>query len=194
MLNPDAGHARALGLDLAALGYGRHRYTGPDADGDPVDLQVWLHPAHGRWLRRLHADGVHPAWATSWGALAATWIASRLHLPDLPVIDVTAGPFRGVRGGVSTKRAAIAAYAAGRPLLWIDDEFGRLDSVWAEQRLVDERAGLATLRPATHPGRGLTVEQMEQADAWPAKTVPGGGHGVERGVGHRLGTTGEGNS
>ncbi|MET8991927.1 hypothetical protein ABZW49_41310, partial [Nonomuraea wenchangensis] len=72
--------------------------------------------------------------------------------PGLPVIDVTAGPFRGVRGGVSTKRAAIAAYAAGRPLLWIDDEFGRLDSVWAEQRLVDERPGLATLLSATHPG------------------------------------------
>ncbi|MET8993184.1 hypothetical protein ABZW49_47730 [Nonomuraea wenchangensis] len=114
----------------------------------------------------------------------------RLHLPDLPVIDVTAG----VRGGVSTRRAAIAAYAAGRPLLWIDDEFGRLDSVWAEQRLVDERAGLATLLPATHPGRGLTVEQMEQADAWPAKTVPGGGHGVGHGVEHRLGTTSKGNS
>ncbi|MGA5759478.1 hypothetical protein [Nonomuraea bangladeshensis] len=80
--------------------------------------------------------------------------------------------------------------------MWIDDEFGRLDSVWAEQRLVDERAGLSTLLLAPHPGRGLTVEQMEQADAWLATTVPGGGHrvehGVEHGDEHRLGATGEG--
>jgi hypothetical protein len=172
VLNPDTGHARALGLDLAARGYGEHRYIGPDADGDPVDVGVWLHPGHGHWLRRLHAEGVHLAWATRWGALAVAWIAPRLHLPDLPVIDVTAGPFRGVRGGVSTKRAAIAAYATGRPLLWIDDEFGRLDSVWAEQRLVDERAGLATLLLAIHPGRGLTTEQMDQADAWLTTTMP----------------------
>jgi hypothetical protein len=42
---------------------------------------------------------------------------------------------------------------------------GRLDSVWAEQRLVDEQAGLATLLLATHPGGCLTAGQMDRADA-----------------------------
>lgn len=175
VLNPDPGHAHRLGLDLAELGYVEHRYTGPDADGDPVDIAVWLNPAHGDWLRRLHAEGVELAWATSWGPVAARWIAARLHLPDLPVTNVTAGPFRGVRGGISTKRAAIARYAADRPLIWIDDEFGRLDNVWAEQRILDARAGAATLLLATHPANGLTPAQMNQADAWLGELASGAG-------------------
>lgn len=40
VLNSDSGHAHALGFDLAHRDYGEHRYTGPDADGDPADLVV----------------------------------------------------------------------------------------------------------------------------------------------------------
>jgi len=53
VLNPDETHDRLLKLGLADIGYLTHRYQGPDAHGGPVDLEVRLHPLHGRWLSRL---------------------------------------------------------------------------------------------------------------------------------------------
>src|SRR4051812_20313479 len=64
----------------------------PDRPGRAVTGTVWMHPEHGRWLAQLTVGGAQLLWCTSWGRLAATWIAPRLGLPGgLPVLDVTVG-------------------------------------------------------------------------------------------------------
>lgn len=73
---------------LSKLGYRSYEFDGLGPDGRPAAGTVWLNPEHGQWLRALVDRGAELAWATSWGARAAEWIAPRLDLPAMPVIDV----------------------------------------------------------------------------------------------------------
>ncbi len=147
--------------DLAVrLGYQPHRYNGPDPYGRPVTGTVWLHPAHGAWLRELAAHA-QPVWCTSWNQLAATWIAPRLGLPDTWLhVPVTGS---GVRFGHQTKLAAVYAWAGRRPLAMLDDEFGGKDPYTAHQRTA---AGAPTLLRPVDPSRGLCRADIDAVLAW----------------------------
>jgi HAD domain in Swiss Army Knife RNA repair proteins len=97
-------------------------------------LQVWLHPSHGALLLGLAADlTAELVWLTSWNHHANDWIAPAIGLPPLPVINVA--PPAGVRPATQHwKRPAVAEWAAGRPLAWLDDEFQADDARWAADR------------------------------------------------------------
>ncbi|MEU5762254.1 hypothetical protein [Nocardia sp. NPDC047648] len=114
-------------------GYTTFRYyrtagspTGPAGPGGTSrPLRVWLNPAHGEQLLRL-AEFYELTWATVWGVEANTWIAPKLGLPELPVVQwptmYAAGP-----EGTFWKTQHLISHAAGRAFAWIDDELSERD-------------------------------------------------------------------
>ncbi|MGW5219937.1 hypothetical protein ACWEQA_18895 [Nocardia sp. NPDC004085] len=65
-------------------------------------------------------------WATVWGVEANSWIAPKLGLPELPVVQwptmYDAGP-----EGTFWKTRHLISHAAGRAFAWIDDELSERD-------------------------------------------------------------------
>ncbi|MFG2124648.1 hypothetical protein [Streptomyces sp. NPDC048710] len=90
-------------------------------------LRVWLNPSHGPALLSL---GYDLCWATTWMAEANRWIAPVVGLPELPYVDFGADLFAERPGGEHWKTAAIVAYAAGRPFVWVDDEQSPADTAY----------------------------------------------------------------
>jgi hypothetical protein len=111
-----------------------------------LDEQVWLAPHHGAWLRPL-CDRFQLVWATGWEHDANRLIAPILGLPTLPVIE-----FPRNADGRFTKLPSITRFAAGRPLVWIDDELTHAAHAWAAGRTPPAR--LIDVDPAI----GLTEE------------------------------------
>lgn len=147
---------------VESIGYRPHQFDGTGPDGTRATGTVWLNPAHGVWLNGLRDRGAQLVWATSWGVRAADWIAPRLDLPaDLPVVEV---PNRGVAFGRSAKQGPIRDYAQGRPLAWLDDQFGGKDANWAADRRDDDT--IPTLLVPVEAGRGLLPGHIEQISCW----------------------------
>jgi hypothetical protein len=141
-----------------------HAYDGPDPAGKHVTGTVWLNPEHGEWMGELTAAGAAHAWATSWGHLAVTWIAPRLHPPARfwPVIEV--GQVHSTQFGYTSKGQYVIPYiGAARPVFWIDDMFGGKDQIWAEDRTA--RGVPTVVRRITDPA-GLVRADIDAALAW----------------------------
>jgi hypothetical protein len=85
---------------------------------------VHLSPSQGRALLTF-ADRFELAWASTWEQEANSLIAPILGLPALPVVEVNAAQY---------KSQAIGAYAGVRPLIWLDDDAGVIDTSWARRR------------------------------------------------------------
>lgn len=142
-----------------------HVYNGPGPDGKQASGTVYLNPEHGRWIAELTAAGAAHAWVTSWGRLAAAWIAPRLgYRPaaEWPVLDV--GTVHDVVFGRTTKGQQVLPFLGrDRPAFWIDNLFGGKDMIWAEDRTA---AGIPTVvRWITSPG-GLARADIDAALAW----------------------------
>ncbi|HEX8870514.1 MAG TPA: hypothetical protein VF821_32915, partial [Lentzea sp.] len=151
------------------LGYQAHEFDGSGPDGSPARGMVWLKPEHGVWLRELADQGAELVWGTSWGHVAVTWIAPRLGLPELRVIEV---PNQAPAFGWSPKIGPIQRWVGDRPLAWIDDQLGGKEPGWAEERRDD---GIPTLIVQPYPWRGLERTHVEQILAWLAHSVPSAG-------------------
>jgi hypothetical protein len=145
---------------LTALGYRSYEFDGLGPDGRPAAGTVWLNPEHGVWLRELLDRGAELVWATSWGVRAADWIAPRLELPEMPIIEV---PNHGPAFGWSAKGGPIRQWVADRPLAWLDDQFGGKEYVWAEDRRDD---GIPTLIVPVGSGRGLARQHIDDVITW----------------------------
>lgn len=151
-------------LNVATEAHVGHTYDGPGPTGTPVTGTVYLNTAQGAWMAELTAAGASHAWATSWGQLAASWIAPRLHTPakDWPVIDVDVHD--GVMFGHTRKFPEVSAFlGVDRPAFWIDDVFGGKDEIWAEDRT--ERGVPTAVRRITSPV-GLTRADIDAALVW----------------------------
>src|SRR5690349_5469444 len=94
-----------------------------------LDELVWLAPRHGAWLRPL-LDRFELVWATGWEHDANRLIAPILGLPELPVIEFPRGA-----DGRFFKLPTIMRFAAGRPMVWIDDELTSAAHAWAAGRI-----------------------------------------------------------
>lgn len=155
VLNPDGGQ------DSERLGYRPHQYDGPNPAGEPVTGTVWLHPEHGLWLRELADRGALLVWNTSWGSLAASWIAARLGLPDdLTVIDHR---YHGITWGHQGKLVGLYAWTGARPVAVLDDEHGGKDPDDAKRRTDD---GIPTLLVPINGYTGLRRQDIDQVHAW----------------------------
>ncbi|QWF85793.1 hypothetical protein [Amycolatopsis sp. CA-230715] len=152
-----AGGAQAL----VELGYVSHEFDGLGPDGRPATGTVWLNLDHGSWLRELTDRGAELAWATSWGIRAVDWIAPRLGLPEMHVIDV---PNHGPAFGWSPKMSPIKKWAAGRPVAWLDDQFGGKEYGWADDRRDED--GIPTLIVPVGSARGLLRQHVDEVLGW----------------------------
>ncbi|MFG3347256.1 hypothetical protein ACGF1Z_19560 [Streptomyces sp. NPDC048018] len=163
------------------------------APAPPADAHPLLHrvdPAHGR---RLTALGCTPVWATTWTDEANDVLAPRLGLAPLPVVHwpeedegegededlragVGGGPGAAADPGARTGRPGagpvglhwktrpLAAWAAGRPYVWLDDEITEADQAWAAAR-----HPAPALLHRVDPRTGLTDADYAVVAAWVAE-------------------------
>ncbi|GAA3078634.1 HAD domain-containing protein [Streptosporangium carneum] len=119
-------------------------------DEDPVRLC----PAHGRWITEL-GRLFDVVWATSWNDDANRLLTPVLGISPLPVLTMPQAPFRP-----GAKVPVIAAYAAERPAVWIDDAHTPEALDWAENR--QEPTLLITIAPEI----GLSRASVDEALRW----------------------------
>jgi hypothetical protein len=96
-------------------------------------------------------------WASGWEDKANFYLPHLLGLPELPHVSFDVVPRAG---GAHWKLAALEAYAAARPMAWIDDNFDASCYEWAEQRAVP------TLLVPTEPHLGLEEGHIDALSAW----------------------------
>ncbi|GAA4591643.1 hypothetical protein GCM10023194_51450 [Planotetraspora phitsanulokensis] len=116
-------------------------------DEEPVRLC----PEHGRWISEL-GRLCDVAWATGWNDNANRLLAPVLGIPPLPVLAMPA-PFQP-----RDKVPVIAAAAAGRPAVWIDDAHTPEALDWAGGRR--EPTLLVAIDPAIGLGRTAVDEVL----------------------------------
>ncbi|MDI1461430.1 hypothetical protein QEZ54_10655 [Catellatospora sp. KI3] len=145
-------------------GYQTHRILTPSMAGQPLPmpgrrkpLRVWLNPDHGPSLLALPYDLV---WATTWTDEANEWIAPRIGLPELPVVQWPR-PRQDGPGGVFWKTATLVEWAAGRPFAWVDDEVTDLDVAW-----VSVRHRAPALLHRVDPRHGLRADDFTALASW----------------------------
>ncbi|WP_055591186.1 HAD domain-containing protein [Streptacidiphilus griseoplanus] len=143
----------------ASRPYGRPRaaeYTKP--------LRVWLNPDHGPQLRALPFELV---WATTWMHEANAFIAPELALPELPVIEwPSIDLHRQDPEGLHWKTRQVAAWAAGRPFAWVDDELTEADRAW-----IAAHHDQPALLHHVDPRRGLTEADFTALADWAERTA-----------------------
>ncbi len=143
-------------------GYTTHRMR-PDGwdDRSLKPLRVWLNPSHGPALLALPYDLV---WATTWRHDANTWIAPRLGLPELPVIDWQVNRTPDQDDGLHWKTRQCVEWAAGRPFAWVDDEISDAD----RDLVAAHHLGPALLHQVS-AGLGLLPEDFGALHTWARK-------------------------
>nr|WP_042195245.1 HAD domain-containing protein [Kibdelosporangium sp. MJ126-NF4]CEL21842.1 putative secreted protein [Kibdelosporangium sp. MJ126-NF4]CTQ92621.1 putative secreted protein [Kibdelosporangium sp. MJ126-NF4] len=159
-LNPYAAQAsrRPPGYETFRQTTGGRWLTGKEAR-KRKGLRVWLNPAHGPMLRELAEEtGLTLVWATTWQHEANTCVAPAIGLPELPVIEFT--PSTG------WKWAAVAAYAQGRPIAWLDDQFDEFPA--ARGTFDEQRAGASTFLCHVDPATGLLDAHVDAIRHWHA--------------------------
>jgi hypothetical protein len=121
------------------------------------EWDVHLNYEHAQWIQEL-SEVYDVVWATAWMDEANRLIGPAIGLPELPVIyfDFHAE----VPGGLFYKVPAIGAYAAGRPLVWIEDELTGIEQAWAATR------DAPTMLIQTDYRVGLTRPQVDLARSW----------------------------
>lgn len=173
-LNPFAAkaHRRPPGYHTFRLTNAGTWLSGRDAQRH-TGMRVWLNPSHGKELLDLAADtGLELAWCTTWRHEANTRIGPAIGLPPLPVIEFPSADLDVGGGGWlwtgSWKWSAVARYAAGRPVAWIDDDFA--DGQFASARAAFEstRVGTPTLLCHCDPRTGLLPAHLDQVRTWAA--------------------------
>ncbi|MEO6084204.1 MAG: HAD domain-containing protein [Umezawaea sp.] len=173
-LNPYAArpHHRPAGYEtFRRTAHGRW-YGGRDARRHR-GIRVWLRPDHGPWLLALaERTGLELVWATTWEHEANEHIGPSIGLPPLPVVEFPdRDPVHGWSPDSGWKWRAVLAYAAGRPLAWLDDEHDDpFHGGWREE-FDRERDGIPTLLCHVDPRHGLGPEHLERVATWASGQV-----------------------
>lgn len=141
-------------------GPGPHPAYAPEPHPDSHPLLHRVDPSHGR---RLTALGCELVWATTWTDDANDVLAPRLGLPALPVVHWANDALESSAGAASLhwKTRALAAWAAGRAYVWLDDEITQADRDW-----VAACHGAPTFLHRVDPRRGLTGADYAAVAAW----------------------------
>lgn len=154
------------------LGYETFNYRSPRKSADEPPIRVWLNPAHGAALRAL-TDVFDLVWATTWTTDANSFVAPKIGLPELPVIDFDSvhlsrlsRPAHVVGADrvhwVFWKTPAIAHWSAGRPLFWFDDDIDTGDELY-----LDNYEGIGPHRLHwVDPSIGIVQDDLDAARAW----------------------------
>ncbi|WP_406149406.1 hypothetical protein [Streptomyces sp. NBC_01012] len=142
-----------LDVDGPLIPFGATRQQLPDGyptfgEPGPNPLLSRLDPSLGPRLRALPCELV---WATTWMSDANEYVAPRLGLPELPLVDWPDPPLDEGTRGLHWKTPGLAQCADGRPFAWVDDEITDVDRTWVE---------------AYHPGQSL----LHRVEAWQGLT------------------------
>jgi len=121
---------------------------------DGVPHQISL--VAGERLLRL-TECFELVWASGWEDKANFYLPHLLGLPELPHVSFD-GAARG--GGAHWKLGPLEAYAKGRAMAWIDDNFDQSCYEWAEAR------PQPTLLVLTEPQLGLEEAHVDALNAW----------------------------
>jgi len=160
------------------VGYHTWRYIGPGALYTDREyrqarakhaMRVWLNPDHGPMLLDLAATtGLELVWATTWGSEANRCIGPAIGLPELPVIRFGEPDWGHAGWSMSGawKWRAVADYADGRPLAWLDDEHNDVTYVHARAVFDRRRAGTPTLLCHVDPRTGLLPDHLATVRSW----------------------------
>jgi hypothetical protein len=148
---------------------------GRDARGHK-GFRVRLHPGHGALLRSLAEEtGLELVWATAWQHAANARVAPAIGLTTLPVIEFPPADAHVDRAGRlhwrpdgGWKWPAVAAYAEGRPLAWLDDEHDGTHYANARAEFDRERADSPTLLCNVDPRHGLRSGHLDEIRTWAA--------------------------
>ena len=120
-------------------------------DGVPHCISL---PTGDRLLRLT--ERFELVWASGWEDKANFYLPQLLGLPELPHVT-----FDGARRGAAHwKLIPLEAYAKGRAMAWIDDNFDRSCYEWAESR--EE----PTLLVPTEPQLGLEEAHVDALNGW----------------------------
>lgn len=124
--------------------------------------ELWLHRDHGAMLAEFSLEhDVELVWASMWERSANRVVAPVLGLPRLPYVDFHAHPERRL-----WKFPAVAEYAAGRPLAWLDDSFPRKRRQLDVSGFARARRNLPTLLHAVDPEVGITDVDLDTVADW----------------------------
>ncbi|MEU7576592.1 hypothetical protein AB0B50_03185 [Streptomyces sp. NPDC041068] len=122
--------------------------AGPGLREDAANpLLARADPALGARLLALPCELV---WATTWMEEANEYVAPRIGLPPLPLVNWPEPSDADERVGLHWKTRALVERAAGRAFAWVDDEIGDVDRAWVARHhsgpallhRVDPRFGL----------------------------------------------------
>jgi hypothetical protein len=143
---------------------------GGDGEGAPGSVRFELidEMAHrvsitaGECLRRL-SDHFELVWATGWQERANDHFPELLGLPRLSYVDFDdAARF----GSAHWKIEPLDAYAKGRPLAWVDDNFDDICFAWAAAREAP------TLLVPVDPRLGLRDQEADTLVTWARPFAP----------------------
>jgi hypothetical protein len=133
----------------------------PDAapEGTWTQVDGIAHLLSATAARHLHAlaGSYELVWCSGWEEKANEHLPHLLGLGPFPHLSFPIG-----NGSEHWKIAAIVAYAANRPLAWVDDAHDESCQAWAAAREAP------TLLVPTDPARGLDDEAFAELAAWPA--------------------------
>lgn len=179
-LNPylEKPHARPPGYATFRRTPGGAWLTGREAQRHK-GLRVWLNPQHGEMLLNLaRQTGLELVWATTWLHEANTRIGPAIGLPELPVIEFPLGDLEPDGAGGQRWRAngnwkwsAVAHYAAGKPMAWLDDDLHDAGYGHARAAFDRARATTPTLLCQVDPRTGMTTTHLDQVRQW-AENLP----------------------
>lgn len=127
--------------------------------------ELWLNRAHGEMLARFSREhDVELVWASLWEHNSNAIVAPALGLPRMPFVDFHGHP----SGSQFWKFQAVADYARGRPLAWLDDSFGEPKKVrqlrasgWSSLR-----RNLPTFLQEVDPDVGVTRHDLDMVAGW----------------------------
>jgi hypothetical protein len=159
MIDPAKGPLLFLDVDGTLIPFGQQQAP----TSTPTDSYLArLDPHIGA---RLSALPCHLVWATTWEDDANTEVAPRLGLPPMPVVrwpDPT--PEHELEDqwfNLHWKTRTLAAWAAGRPFIWVDDEISKADQDW----VATHYPGRALLH-RVEAAQGITDVDMDAFDTW----------------------------
>lgn len=128
-----------------------------------------LDPDLGPRLKSLPCELV---WATTWMSDANEYIAPRLGLPQMPVVDWPDPPVEAGTRGLHWKTPGLVGWAAGRPFAWVDDEITDIDRCWVEDTTrhrpsctTSRHGGASRGRTSTPWTRGCGPTRHEPAES-----------------------------
>ncbi|MEU1147517.1 HAD domain-containing protein [Streptomyces sp. NPDC005863] len=138
-------------------GYPTYASQSPEDDGaNPLLARV--DPSLGPRLLALPCTLV---WATTWMSDANAYVAPRLGLPPLPLVDWPEPSPDDGRDGLHWKTRTLVDRAAGRAFAWVDDEMSEADRAW----VAAHHQGRALLH-RVDPRHGLRDADFRTLDAW----------------------------